>query len=131
MRLLLDTHIALWAVSSDKRLSKRAAALTMDRRNEVYVSAASIWEISIKHSQASGRRRDMIVSGRKALDLFGDADFEILPISAEHAAAVDDLPLLHGDPFDRMIVAQAITEPLRLVTHDETLKAYSDLILIV
>jgi PIN domain nuclease of toxin-antitoxin system len=129
--LLLDTHIALWAVSSDVRLTKRASSLVLDPRNTVYVSAASIWEISIKHYQARGRRRQMIVPGRKALELFLGAGFEIMPVTADHAAAVDDLPTLHGDPFDRLIVAQALSEPLRLVTHDEALKAYSDTIMLV
>ena len=131
MRLLLDTHIALWAVSGDKRLTKTASAQILDPANDVFVSAASIWEISIKHSVARAKGRNVIVPGRKAMELFEKSGFNLLPISAQHAATVDDLPMLHGDPFDRMIVAQALAEPMRLMTHDATVKGYSDTIILV
>jgi PIN domain nuclease of toxin-antitoxin system len=94
----------------------------------VFVSAATIWEISIKHALGPGR---MPVSGRDALAQFSAAGFIFLPISPEHAAAIDKLAPLHRDPFDRMLIAQALTEPLRLLTQDETLVAYSDLVLLV
>jgi PIN domain nuclease of toxin-antitoxin system len=131
VRLLLDTHIALWAVSGDKRLTKQASSQILDPSNDVFVSAASIWEISIKHSVAASKGRSVIVPGRKALELFEKSGFELLPVSAEHAASVDDLPMLHGDPFDRMIVAQALAEPMRLMTHDALVKSYSDTIILV
>ena len=131
MKLLLDTHIALWSLSDNKRLSRRARTLVSDSRNKIFVSAASIWEISVKHSQGRKHGRAIVIPGREALKLFQESGFEVLVVTADHAAAVDDLPTLHGDPFDRLIVAQALSEPLRLVTHDEKLSAYSDSILLV
>ena len=123
MHLLLDTHIALWALADDARLPARGRLLITDPDNRVTVSAASVWEISIKHSLARG---DMPVSGAQALLWFRQAGFTLLPITAEHAAAVEQLPRLHADPFDRLLVAQALTEPLHLLTHDANVARYSD-----
>ena len=123
MHLLLDTHIALWALADDARLPARGRLLIADPNNRVSVSAASVWEISIKHSLARG---DMPVSGAQALQWFRQAGFALLPITAEHAAAVEQLPRLHADPFDRLLVAQALTEPLHLLTHDANVARYSD-----
>jgi PIN domain nuclease of toxin-antitoxin system len=125
MRLLLDTHIALWAISANPRLGKRTAELIRSA-DGVYVSAASIWEIAIKHRISNVR---MPISGSAAISEFRAAGFELLAISAEHAAAVDALPPLHHDPFDRILIAQALAEPLRLLTHDATLERYSDIVL--
>lgn len=94
--------------------------------NSVAVSAASVWEIAIKHALNRGRPTDMPVSGPQALAFFRAAGYEMLAISAEHAAAVQALPDLHRDPIDRLLVAQALHEPLRLITHDAVVKAYSD-----
>ncbi len=124
MRLLLDTHIALWAITGDRRLSANACALILDTENEVIVSAASVWEIAIKHALARGRPDDMPVSGSQALNAFTAAGYAMLPISPAHAAAIEQLPRLHDDPFDRMLLAQAITEPLRLLTSDARVLAY-------
>ena len=126
MRLLLDTHVALWAITDDRRLPARARQLILTARNEVWVSAASIWEIAIKHALA---RRDMPVSGHQAAAWFQEAGYQCLAISAAHAAAVEELPAIHRDPFDRLLVAQALTEPLRLLTHDRTVASYSDTII--
>ena len=123
MHLLLDTHIALWALADDARLPARGRLLIADPNNRVSVSAASVWEISIKHSLARG---DMPVSGAQALLWFRQAGFALLPITPEHAAAVEQLPRLHADPFDRLLVAQALTEPLHLLTHDAAVARYSD-----
>lgn len=131
MRLLLDTHIALWAITADARLPREVMDLIADLDNDVFISAASVWEITIKRALARGRPGDMPISGAEALAYFKGAGYELLSITAEHAAAVATLPLLHRDPFDRLIVAQALNEPLRLVTHDADVKAYSDSILIV
>jgi PIN domain nuclease of toxin-antitoxin system len=128
MRLLLDTHVALWAITDDERLPTSARELILDRRTEVFVSAASVWEIAIKHSLA---RRQMPVSGKQAAAWFEAAGYFLLSISAVHAAAVEDLPPIHADPFDRILVAQALTEPLRLLTHDRTVARYSDTIILV
>jgi len=123
LRLLLDTHVALWALTDDPRLSQRARALIEDPANDVLVSAASVWEIAIKHALGRG---DMPISGDQALDWFRRAGYQLLPIAPEHVAAVEHLPDHHRDPFDRLLVSQAITEPLRLLTHDPLVIRYGD-----
>ncbi|MBI2375567.1 MAG: type II toxin-antitoxin system VapC family toxin [Deltaproteobacteria bacterium] len=128
MRLLLDTHVALWAIAADRRLPRSARDLIRDSENDVYVSAATVWEISIKHALGTGR---MPISGAAAHDYFEDAGYISVPISSTHASAVEGLPRIHGDPFDRIIVAQSIVEPFRLVTHDETVASYHPSIILV
>ena len=128
MRLLLDTHIALWAITDDPKLPQSARSLIMAATNEVIVSAASIWEISIKHSLARG---NMPVSGNEALGYFQEAGYRLLSVSAEHAAYVETLPPIHTDPFDRILIAQALSEPVRLITHDALLTGYGELIILV
>lgn len=128
MRLLLDTHIALWTIADDPRLSDLARSLIDDPDNAVMVSAATVWEISIKHALARG---NMPISGEEALGYFRSAEFGLLDITPAHAAAVETLPPLHGDPFDRILVAQAMTEPLRLLTRDAQVAAYGGMVLIV
>ena len=131
MRLLLDTHIALWAIVDDARLPQPAANLIADPRHLIVVSAASVWEIAIKHGLARGRANDMPVSASDALGYFRAAGYELLAVTADHAAAVAALPSLHRDPFDRIIIAQALHEPLRLMTHDPMVKSYSETFLLV
>ena len=126
MRLLLDTHIALWAITDSPKLPVAARDLILSPSAEIYVSAASIWEIAIKHNLNRG---NMPVSGTEASRYFSEAGYMLLSITAEHAAATENLPMHHADPFDRLLVAQALTEPLRLVTHDSMVKRYSDGIL--
>ena len=121
MQLLLDTHIMLWAFTDDVRLRGTARGLIRDERNSVWISAVSIWEIAIKHSLGRG---EMPISAQQALSFCRDAGYLWLDIRPEHAAAVETLPQLHTDPFDRLLVAQAITEPLRLVTRDGALARY-------
>jgi PIN domain nuclease of toxin-antitoxin system len=128
VNLLLDTHVALWAISDDPRLARKARDLISAPENSVWVSAASIWEITIKHSLGRG---DMPVSGAAALGYFRESGYRMLAIEAEHAAAVAELPPRHQDPFDRILVAQALSVPLRLVTHDPVLASCSDAILLV
>jgi len=123
VRLLLDTQIALWALTDNPKLSKTARDLILDRGNDIYFSAATVWEIAIKHSLARG---DMPVSGSEAAGLLKKAGFVELPMTAAHASAIETLPPHHADPFDRMLVAQAMTEPLRLITHDRLLSQYGD-----
>ena len=125
MRLLLDTHIALWAVVDDARLSAKARELISDPANQVFVSAASVWEIAIKHALARGGPNDMPLSGAAALRYFQGSGYEMAPIAAADAAAVETLPMLHVDPFDRLLVAQALTAPFRLLTHDARVAGYS------
>ena len=131
MRVLLDTHVALWAIVADLRLTRSAQDLIADPENAIFVSAASVWEIAIKHSLARGLPGDMPISGAEAFGYFQQAGYELLAITADHAAAVEALPPLHRDPFDRILVAQALVEPLRLMTHDPMVKAYNDTVILV
>jgi PIN domain nuclease of toxin-antitoxin system len=131
MRLLLDTHIALWAVADDQRLPPRARDLISDQANDVFVSAAVVWEIAIKHALARGGANDMPLSGAEALRYFQDAGYELVGISPADAAAVETLPMLHADPFDRLLIAQAITIPFRLLTDDARVATYSPSIILV
>lgn len=131
MNLLLDTHIALWAIADDPRLPAQARDLIADPANEVFVSAASVWEIAIKHALARGHANDMPISGEIALGYFREAGFKLLDISAAQAAGVESLPRLHADPFDRILLAQALSVPLRLLTQDGKLAAYGDGVLAV
>ncbi|MFN0305126.1 MAG: type II toxin-antitoxin system VapC family toxin [Burkholderiales bacterium] len=121
MRLLLDTHIALWAIRDDAQLSTRARSLIVDPDNAILVSAATVWEISIKHAL---RRTDMPLSGTDAIGFFREAGYELIPVSVMHAALVGALPPHHADPFDRMLVAQARSESAQLLTHDRVITKY-------
>ncbi len=117
MRLLLDTHAALWAITNNPRLPARIRALIEDPANEIIVSAVSIWEIGVKNALRRLGSNPLPFSAHESLGLFRRAGYELLPVTPEHGAAVETLPLHHGDPFDRLLVAQAMTEPLRLVSH--------------
>ena len=128
MNLLLDTHVALWAITDHPKLSLKARELILAPRATVWVSAASLWEITIKHGLGRG---DMPVSGRDALQHFRQAGYQLLAIESEHVVAVSELPNHHQDPFDRLLVAQALVEPMRLMTHDATVARYSDTIFLV
>ena len=128
MRVLLDTHIALWAVTDAPQLPVVAREIITDPGNEVWVSAVSIWEIVIKHALGRG---GMPISGSEAVHWFTLSGYRDLPISSAHAAAVDALPPIHGDPFDRMLVAQAQTDPFRLVTQNKVIARYSDVVMVV
>ena len=125
MRLLLDTHLFLWAVTDNRKL-KAAARQQMLAADQIYVSAASIWEIAIK------ARLGKIEGDPERLALaIEDSGFIELPVSARHAARVTQLPLHHHDPFDRLLVAQSLSEPLLLLTADATLRQYGELVRIV
>jgi PIN domain nuclease of toxin-antitoxin system len=128
MRLLLDTHVLLWALAEPEKLGAELRGLIEDRGNEVLFSAASIWELAIK--AGLGRfnfnvRPEEITAGAIA------AGFEELPVRAETAALVAYLPPHHRDPFDRLLVAQTIAGPLRLYTADALLPAYSELVTLI
>lgn len=126
MNLLLDTHVALWAIADSPKLSAAARDRIKSPKVVVWISIATIWEISIKRALGRG---DMPVSGGDAVGYFREAGFRFLTIEAEHAAAVEILAPIHHDPFDRMIVAQALYEPMRLMTHDPKMALYSDSII--
>ncbi len=130
MRLLLDTHVALWAIAKTSWLSADIATLIAEPDNEIVISAVSVWEITIKHALSRGRPGDIGISGARALTLFRGAGYALLNVTPEHASAVGHLPLLHADPFDRLLVAQALSEPLRLITHDKDVAAYSDTVIL-
>ena len=131
MRILLDTHVALWAVVDDPRLSPRARSLIDNEENTILASAASVWEIAIKHALARGGPNDMPISGTQALEFFQAAGYEMLAVTAMHASALDHLPAYHSDPFDRLLVAQATAEPARLLTHDTQVAKYGDGVILV
>lgn len=123
VRLLLDTHVFLWAVTDSRRLSSRTRAVIRGAE-KVYVSAASIWEIAIKT-----RLGKLKAEPRALVSAIEDSGFKELPVAAAHAAHVASLPLHHTDPFDRLLVAQALIEPLHLLTADSTLAEYSELVM--
>ncbi len=128
MRILLDTHLILWALTDSPRLPAAARKLIEDEKNHIYFSAASVWEVSIKHSLSA---KQMPVSGTKLNGFLREAGYFELPVSAVHAAAVETLPHYHKDPFDRILVAQAVSEPMCLLTHDSILQQYGESVLLV
>ena len=126
MNLLLDTHVALWAITDSPKLPQKARDLIQSPKTTVWVSAANIWEIAIKHALGRG---DMPVSSEDAVRYFQESGYRFLPMEAEHAVAVETLPAHHQDPFDRILIAQALVEPMRLMTHDPMVSRYSDTII--
>ena len=120
-RFLVDTQLLLWNVGGSKKLPARVARLFREGRHEFFYSVASLWEIAIKSSLG---RSDFTVDPGAVRDSLEANGFQELPIAATHAVAVSALPVLHGDPFDRLLVAQALTEPMALITTDERLAAY-------
>jgi len=124
MNLLLDTHVALWAIVDSPRLGVQAREMLENPDATLWVSAASLWEIAIKHALG---RSNMPIGAQEALDYFLASGFSMLPISAHHAVAVGELPAHHADPFDRLLIAQALTEPMTLVTHDAQILRYSNI----
>jgi len=125
MRVLLDTHILLWTLTEDPRLSGKARKL-IENAAEIYISAATFWEMAIK-----------VGLGKLAVDLDEireyclESGFVELPVTSEHAIAVKDLEHHHKDPFDRLIVATAMSEPMRLLTADPGMAQYTSLAILV
>lgn len=128
MHLLLDTQVLLWALGDPARLDSQTRAALEDTANQVLFSAASIWEIAIK---AGLGRTDFGVRPEDVTQAAREAGFQELPVRAEAAARVAGLPPLHRDPFDRLLVAQAMAEPARLFTADALLPPYSELVTLI
>ena len=128
MNLLLDTHVALWAITDSPKLPPKARELILSPKTNVWISAASVWEIAIKHGLGRG---DMPVSGEDAARYFRESGYRFLAVEPEHAVAVEGLATHHQDPFDRILVAQALSEPMRLMTHDPLVARYSDTIITI
>ncbi len=126
MKLLIDTHILLWWLNDDEKLPEKAKQLIQQPENEVYVSHISLWEIQIK-----------IMIGKLHADLnaiikqLPANNFVELPSRTSHVLTLSQLPLYHQDPFDRMLIAQAISEPLHLMTCDKNIARYKDMVLLV
>ena len=121
MRCLLDTHLLLWAAADSPELPGSVRAVLLERDNDLFFSAASIWEVAIK---ASLNREDFAVDPPAFRRGLLNHDYEELPITGAHALGVDELPFHHKDPFDRMLIAQAQLEGLTLLTSDRQLTRY-------
>jgi PIN domain nuclease of toxin-antitoxin system len=122
MRLLLDTHLLLWAAGKPGRLSAKARGLINDAGNELMFSAASLWEIVVKRGLG---RDDFQVDPRLFRRGLLDNGYSELPVGSEHAVAIEGLPLLHKDPFDRILIAQATIEGIILLTVDPLMAQYA------
>lgn len=121
MKLLLDTQLLLWAAGEPKKLSAAARKLLNDPRNELTFSAASLWEITIKSTLG---REGFRVEPRLLRRGLLDNGYIELPVTSEHAVSIDTLPPLHKDPFDRLLLAQALTEGITLLTNDAQVALY-------
>ena len=121
MKLLLDTHVLLWAAGQPDKLPEAALALIQDARNLLMFSAASLWEITIKRGLG---RQDFQVDPRLLRRGLLDNGYVELPIDSMHAVSVDSLPPIHKDPFDRLLVAQALVEGITLLTADPIVAEY-------
>ncbi len=122
MKILLDTHLLLWAAGQSNHLSAAARRLIADTRNDLLFSAASIWEVVIKHGLG---RSDFQTDARLLRRGLLDNGYSELPILSDHVVALDSLPPIHKDPFDRLLVAQATVEGITLLTVDSTAAKYA------
>jgi PIN domain nuclease of toxin-antitoxin system len=121
MKLLLDTHLLLWGAAEPERLSRKAQELIDDPNNELLFSSASLWEVAIKHGRG---RDDFRVDPRLLRRNLLSNGYDELPVTGEHAIAIGDLPLLHKDPFDRILIAQSVVEGITLLTVDPLVARY-------
>lgn len=121
MKLLLDTHVLIWAAGFPDRLSVEARELIADTDNDLVFSAASLWEVAIKSGLG---REDFIVDARLLRRGLLDNGYSELPVASEHAVAIDGLPPIHKDPFDRLLIAQAMVEGITLLTADDLVGEY-------
>jgi len=122
MKVLVDSHLLVWLAAVSGKLPVAAREIIEDPKHEIFFSSASIWELTIKYSSGkSGMTLPPSLLQRELLD----NDFKELPITASHALAIETLPWIHKDPFDRMLIAQSLTEGMLLLTSDETIALYS------
>ena len=128
MRILLDTHVLLWALISPAKLKKKVRTIIEQPENQIIFSAASIWEIAIKNQLG---KSDFTILPEDVLEAALETEFTELPISANAASFVYRLPFHHRDPFDRLLIAQAVSEPARFFTADRTLQPYSELVTLI
>lgn len=128
MVLLLDTHVLLWALDKPDRLPEEVLRYIETPDNEVYFSAVSIWEIAIKTSLG---RVNFPYSPEQIAQAAQETGFIELPVTSEHAAKITGLPLYHHDPFDRLLIAQTLLMPARLLTADSALTPYSELVWLI
>jgi len=122
MKLLLDTHLMLWAAGNPDRLPAAARRLLDDPQNEPIFSSASLWEVAIKHGLG---RSDFRVDARLLRRGLLDNGYDELPITGEHAVALDNLPPIHNDPFDRILIVQSMVEGITLLTADPLVAQYT------
>ena len=125
MKYLVDTHLLIWTVLDSAKLSDKAKNILEEDNNEYYFSAASVWEIALKRQK---HPEQFPFTATAAKDLFLAAGFIERAVSSKHSAAVEYLPHLHGDPFDRLLVAQARCEGMKLLTHDRMIVQYGDVV---
>jgi PIN domain nuclease of toxin-antitoxin system len=118
VRVLLDTHIAVWAAAAPDRLSTPARKILEDPTAELFFSHVSLWEIAVKVARGRRKQIDLPNSSADARKAWTEMGFLPLAIAVEHIERVETLSAEHGDPFDRLLAAQALTEPMRLLTHD-------------
>jgi len=118
MRYLIDTHVFLWWLNDDKKLKELAQRAIENPNNQVYVSVATLWEISIKHTLGKLPLKTTLS------EIISVSGFELLSITGTHVLELEKLPLLHNDPFDRMLIAQTRVEQLIFITVDEKMKNY-------
>lgn len=128
MRVLLDTHIILWALENNSKLPEKAREIIEDERNQIYYSTASVWEIAIKHM---ARPDKMLITGRAFSEKCIESGFEMLPVYDRHVYGLETLEKPenappHNDPFDRIMLAQAKVDGLKFMTHDSLLPYYHE-----
>jgi PIN domain nuclease of toxin-antitoxin system len=122
MKFLLDTHLLLWAAGSPEKLSQQAISIIEETENELFFSAASLWEISIKNGLG---RPDFKVDARVLRRALIDNGYQELSITGLHTISIADLPVIHKDPFDRILLSQATVEGVTLLTSDKTIAQYT------
>ena len=128
MNVLLDTQIVLWVLENNSKLPKAARSILNDLENRLYVSSISIWEMVIKHAIG---KLPLPVPVARLSDAINRAGFAHLEFHSSHAAHVATLPLIHHDPFDRALLAQAFIEPMHLLTHDQMLSRYGGTVMLI